>query len=38
MKALLIIDMQIGLFGKYSPRFDALNVIDRINKLLILFH
>jgi nicotinamidase-related amidase len=33
MKALLIIDMQTGLFGKNSPRFDALNVIDRINKL-----
>jgi nicotinamidase-related amidase len=37
MKALLIIDMQSGLFGDDSPRFDAFNVIDRINKLSGIF-
>jgi nicotinamidase-related amidase len=33
MKALLIIDMQNGSFDDYSQRYDALNVIERINKL-----
>jgi nicotinamidase-related amidase len=37
MKALIIIDMQIGLFTEASPRFDAVNVIDRINKLSKIF-
>jgi nicotinamidase-related amidase len=33
MKALLIIDMQIGLFTPSTPRFDAHGVISRINAL-----
>jgi len=33
MKALLIIDMQIGSFKPYSSRHDALGVIERINIL-----
>jgi len=33
MKALLIIDMQIGSFRPYSLRYDTSGVIDRINIL-----
>ena len=33
MKALLIIDMQIGSFRPYTLRHDTLGVIDRINNL-----
>jgi nicotinamidase-related amidase len=33
MKALIVIDMQAGLFSQDTPRYDALNVIDHINKL-----
>ncbi len=33
MKALLVIDMQVGLFEGNSPRFDAEGVIQRINKI-----
>ncbi len=33
MKALLVIDMQVGLFDGESPRFDAEGVIRRINKI-----
>lgn len=33
MKALLIIDMQNGSFTKETPRYDAINVIKRINQL-----
>lgn len=33
MKALLIIDMQVGSFKPYSLRYDTLGVIYRINKL-----
>jgi nicotinamidase-related amidase len=33
MKALLIIDMQVGLFKEETPRFDATGVIARINQL-----
>ena len=33
MKALLIIDMQKGSFTPETPRFDAENVIHRINQL-----
>jgi nicotinamidase-related amidase len=33
MKALLIIDMQVGLFTPLTPRFDAHGVISRINAL-----
>ncbi|MBE5321777.1 isochorismatase family protein [Pedobacter sp. MR2016-19] len=33
MKALLIIDMQIGSFKPYTLRYDTLGVIERINKL-----
>lgn len=33
MKALLIIDMQVGLFTPSTPRFDAHGVIGRINAL-----
>ena len=33
MKALLIIDMQIGSFRPYTLRHDTLGVIDRINSL-----
>ncbi len=31
--ALLVIDMQVGLFGADSPRHDAEGVVDRINAL-----
>ena len=31
--ALLVIDMQVGLFGPDSPRFDAEGVVARINTL-----
>ncbi|MBI3374416.1 MAG: cysteine hydrolase [Betaproteobacteria bacterium] len=33
MIALLIIDMQVGLFGKETPRHDAEGVVGRINAL-----
>ena len=33
MKALLIIDMQIGSFKPYTLRYDTLGVIERINTL-----
>ena len=33
MRALLIIDMQIGSFKPYNLRYDTLGVIERINKL-----
>ncbi|SDE43741.1 isochorismatase family protein [Pedobacter soli] len=33
MKALLIIDMQIGSFKPYDLRYDTLGVIERINKI-----
>jgi nicotinamidase-related amidase len=33
MNALLVIDMQVGLFGEESPRHDAEGVVDRINAL-----
>jgi len=33
MKALLIIDMQVGCFKPPTPRFDAENVIQRINSV-----
>jgi nicotinamidase-related amidase len=31
--ALLVIDMQAGLFGRDTPRYDADGVVDRINDL-----
>jgi nicotinamidase-related amidase len=37
MKALLIIDMQKGLFIPETPRYAATNVIKRINNLANLF-
>ncbi len=37
MKALLIIDMQEGLFTSETPRFDAEGVIQRINTLSAYF-
>jgi nicotinamidase-related amidase len=37
MKSLLIIDMQKGSFTAETPRCDAINVINRINKLSGLF-
>ncbi|MGQ8337582.1 cysteine hydrolase family protein [Sunxiuqinia sp. A32] len=37
MKALLIIDMQKGSFIPKTPRYDAVNVIDRINQLSSYF-
>jgi len=37
MKALLIIDMQKGSFTSATPRFDADNVVKRINTLSSLF-
>ena len=37
MKALLIIDMQKVSFTPKTPRFDAVNVIARINRLSELF-
>jgi nicotinamidase-related amidase len=33
MQALLVIDMQVGLFGDDTPRHDAEGVVDRINAL-----
>ena len=33
MKALLIVDMQVGLFEGDSPRYDAQGVIQRINQI-----
>ena len=33
MKALLIIDMQVGLFKPDNPRYDAEGVVQRINTL-----
>ncbi len=33
MKALLVVDMQVGLFKGDSPRYDADGVIQRINKI-----
>lgn len=33
MKALLIIDMQVGSFKPYTLRYDTLGLIERINKL-----
>ena len=36
-KALLIIDMQKGSFTPKTPRFDAIGVINRINRLADLF-
>jgi len=37
MKALLIIDMQKVAFTVQTPRYDAEQVIDRINSLSALF-
>ena len=37
MKALIIIDMQVGLFTEDNSRFDSINVINRINKLSDIF-
>jgi len=37
MKALLIIDMQLGSFSPYSTRFDTIGTVDRINKLAEFF-
>jgi hypothetical protein len=31
MKAILIIDMQMGLFKPETPRYDAEGVVQRIN-------
>lgn len=36
-KALLIIDMQKGSFTPATPRYDAQGVVERINKLAVLF-
>jgi nicotinamidase-related amidase len=33
MKALLVVDMQVGLFEGDSPRYDAQGVIQRINEI-----
>jgi nicotinamidase-related amidase len=33
VNALLVIDMQVGLFGPDTPRHDAEGVVDRINAL-----
>lgn len=33
MAILLVIDMQVGLFGEATPRFDAEGVVHRINNL-----
>ena len=33
MKALLIIDMQVGSFGAETPRYDAEGVVRRLNEL-----
>lgn len=33
MKALLIIDMQVGVFSSETPRFDTNGIIQRINTL-----
>ncbi len=37
MKALLVIDMQVGSFSSKTPRFDADGVVQRINILLDYF-
>ena len=37
MKALLIIDMQVGSFKPETPRFDAEEVVQRINALSTYF-
>lgn len=37
MKALLVIDMQVGLFLPETPRFDAAGVVQRINTLIKRF-
>lgn len=37
MRALLIIDMQLGSFRPYSLRHDTMGVVDRINKLSAQF-
>lgn len=36
-KAFLIIDMQKGSFTPATPRYDAQGVVERINKLAVLF-
>lgn len=33
MKALLVVDMQVGLFEGDSPRYDAQGVVQRINEI-----
>ena len=33
MVVLLVIDMQVGLFGEATPRLDSGAIIDRINKV-----
>ena len=33
MKALLVIDMQVGSFQEDQPRYDAIGVIQRINEI-----
>jgi nicotinamidase-related amidase len=33
MKALLVIDMQVGLFEGDPPRYDAERVIQRVNEI-----
>ena len=38
MKALLIIDMQIGSFSPYSARYNTMEVISKINQLAEAFH
>ncbi|MHB8580662.1 MAG: cysteine hydrolase family protein [Ignavibacteriaceae bacterium] len=37
MKALLIIDMQVGSFKPETPRFDAAGVVQKINSLSNIF-
>lgn len=36
-KALLVIDMQKGSFTEKTPRFDTKGVVERINKLALIF-
>lgn len=36
-KALLVIDMQKGSFTERTPRFDAVGIVGRINKLALTF-
>jgi len=38
MKALIVIDMQAGSFSRATPRYDAKQVVDRINQLSDFFH